>query len=163
MVYGAWLLLILLLTFLFSRWLDHQQNPNRYLKVESDIKGSVQLVLQRNRSGHYVAPGSINNQPVIFLLDTGATHVALSQSLAERVGLKKGSSATSMTANGSVRSWLAIIDQVRLGPITQFKVRASIMPAMSNDEVLLGMSFLKHLELIQKGDQLIIKAPDAAF
>ncbi len=162
MVFGAWLLLMLLLTFFFSRWLDHQQNPNQHLKVESGIEGPVQVVLRRNRSGHYVAPGLINNQPVVFLLDTGATHVALSQTLAERVGLEKGPSAISMTANGPVRSWQAIIDRVRLGPITQFNVRASILPAMSSNEVLLGMSFLKHLELIQKDDQLIIKAPDGA-
>jgi aspartyl protease family protein len=157
MGYGSWLLLLVLLTFLFSRWLDYQENPNRNLSVSTEGGGSVELL--RNRSGHYVATGLINGIEVTFLLDTGATHVAVSESLAQRAGLRKGLSGSSMTANGMVRTWLTVIDEVRLGPILQRQVRASILPSMHGNEVLLGMSFLKHLELIQRGDRLIIRPP----
>ncbi|MEN8178473.1 MAG: retropepsin-like aspartic protease [Pseudomonadota bacterium] len=160
MVYAAWALLMLLLTFLFSHWLDHQHNPNRNLLVTSGVNESAALTLQRNKMGHYVAPGLINGVPVVFLLDTGATHVALPEDLATKIGLKRGVSASSMTANGLVRSWMTELDTVQLGPLLMSGVKAAIMPSMPGSDVLLGMSFLKHLELIQKGDQLILKAPD---
>ena len=159
MVYGAWLLLILLLTLLFSRWLDHQRNPNRQLQVRLAGNGESSVVLQRNRAGHYVASGQINGEPVVFLLDTGATHVALSDRLAQRLGLQRGAVVTSHTANGPVKSWLTRLDQVSLGPLVVNDVRASILPSMTGREVLLGMSFLKHLELLQQQDRLIIRAP----
>jgi aspartyl protease family protein len=58
-----------------------------------------------------------------------------------------------------VRSWLTRLDRVELGPFVLQDVQASILPTMPGDEVLLGMNFLKHLELIQKGNELIIRAP----
>ncbi|MCU7885403.1 MAG: retroviral-like aspartic protease family protein, partial [Candidatus Thiodiazotropha sp. (ex Lucinoma annulata)] len=92
-------------------------------------------------------------------LDTGATFVAVSSSLAEKAGLEKGMSAHSQTANGVVRSWLTEIDQLQLGPIIMRNVKATILPNMPNNEVLLGMSFLKHLSLKQQGDELVISLP----
>ncbi len=160
MVYLAWVLLILLLTLLFSRWLDHQHNPNQHLLVVSGVNGDGSLTLQRNSMGHYVAPGLINGVPVVFLLDTGATHVALPEFIAKKIGLERGILTTSMTANGLVKSWMTELDNVQLGPLSMSGVRAAIIPAMPGSEVLLGMSFLKHLELLQKGDQLILKAPE---
>jgi aspartyl protease family protein len=62
----------------------------------------------------------------------------------------------SRTANGVVRSWLTKIDQLQLGPIEMRNVRATILPTMPDDEVLLGMSFLKHLTLKQQGGELVI-------
>jgi aspartyl protease family protein len=156
MILGAWLLLILLLTLLFSQWLDKQQNPNRALNVTASEDGNQAVVLKRNRAGHYVAPGFINGIGVTFLLDTGATYVAVSSSLADRVGLRRGMPLQSRTANGVVRSWLTEIDQLRLGPIEMRNVRATILPSMPDDEVLLGMSFLKHLSLTQQGGELLI-------
>jgi aspartyl protease family protein len=159
MVYAAWILLIGLLTFLFSRWLDLQNNPNRHLLVSSDSTGETQLTLNRNRMGHYVAPGRINGVPVVFLLDTGATNVAVPDDLANRIGLERGLPITSMTANGLVRSWLTELRSVELGPLEMSGVKASILPNMPGSEVLLGMSFLRHLELIQRDGQLILKLP----
>jgi aspartyl protease family protein len=156
MILGAWSLLLLLLTLLFSQWLDTQNNPNSNLKVSIDEGGDVALVLKRNRAGHYVAPGRINGVAVRFLLDTGATYVAVSSSLADKAGLQRGMQAQSRTANGVVRSWLTRIDQLQLGPIEMRDVKATILPAMADDEVLLGMSFLKHLTLKQQGGELVI-------
>jgi aspartyl protease family protein len=159
MVYGAWVLLILLLTFLFTRWLDYQHNPNRDLMLRHDPHGTSTVTLQRNRAGHYVASGLINGEPVVFLLDTGATHVALPAVLADRLGLVRGVASTSITANGRVRSWLTRLDELQLGSIVMRDVRASILPSMSGNEVLLGMSFLKHLELVQRDGQLMLSVP----
>jgi aspartyl protease family protein len=159
MIIGAWLLLLVLLTLFFSQWLQHQANPNRELKIVSDQGGGAAVVLQRNRAGHYTAPGSINGVGVSFLLDTGATYVAVPESIAQKAALEKGPVTRSATANGVVSSWLTRIDEVRLGPIVLHEVRASILPGMSGDEVLLGMSFLKHLKLEQQGNSLKVSQP----
>jgi aspartyl protease family protein len=156
MILGAWLLLILLLTLLFSQWLDKQKNPNRALNVTASENGEVAVVLKRNRAGHYMAPGFIKGVAVTFLLDTGATYVAVSSSLADKAGLQRGMPSQSRTANGVVRSWLTKIDQLQLGPIEMRDVRATILPGMPDGEVLLGMSFLKHLTLKQQGGELVI-------
>lgn len=156
MILGAWMLLILLLTLLFSQWLEKQNNPNRALKVTTHEGGGVAVVLKRNRAGHYVAPGRINGVEVTFLLDTGATYVAVSSTLADKAGLRRGMPVQSRTANGVVRSWLTQIEQLQLGPIEMQDVKATILPSMPDDEVLLGMSFLKHLSLRQQGGELVI-------
>lgn len=159
MIVGAWLLLLALLTLFFSRWIDRQNNPNQHLRAELDMRSGSSVILKRNRAGHYVAPGEINGVDVDFLLDTGATYVAVPEAIAEKAGLIKGPVTESMTANGVVSSWLTEIDEVRLGPIVQRNVRASILPGMAGDEVLLGMSFLQHLKLEQRGDTLKITLP----
>jgi aspartyl protease family protein len=159
MVIGAWLLLLVLLTLFFSKWLERQQNPNRQLSSVARSGDDSAVVLKRNRAGHYVAPGFINGIAVTYLLDTGATFVAVSSSLAENAGLKKGMRAHSQTANGLVSSWLTEIDQLQLGPIVMRDVKATILPNMSGNEVLLGMSFLKHLTLKQQGNELVISLP----
>lgn len=156
MILGAWLLLLLLLTLLFSQWLEKRNNPNRELMVTTGEGAKAEVVLKRNRAGHYVAPGHINGVAVTFLLDTGATYVAVSSSLADKAGLRRGMQAQSRTANGVVRSWLTVIGQLRLGPIEMRDVKATILPSMPDDEVLLGMSFLKHLTLKQQGGELVI-------
>ncbi len=157
MIFAAWALLLGLLAMFFSNLLEQQSTPNRDLMNSSTESGPKEITLLRNRAGHYVAPGFINGAPVIFLLDTGATNVAVSASLAERLALKRGAQSISLTANGRVRTWLTQLDRVQLGSIIRQDVRATIMPGMVGDEVLLGMSFLKHLELVQKGKTLILR------
>ncbi|MEJ2622382.1 MAG: TIGR02281 family clan AA aspartic protease [Candidatus Thiodiazotropha sp.] len=160
MIVAAWVLMLAMLTLLFSAWLERQNNPNRQLRVSTDLQDGSSLVLKRNRAGHYVAPGKINGVEVVYLLDTGATLVAVSSELAEKAGLQPGAPGQSRTANGVVRSWLTEIDQLQLGPITMRNVKASILPNMPANEVLLGMSFLKYLKLQQQGDELEISLPE---
>ncbi|HIP53043.1 MAG TPA: TIGR02281 family clan AA aspartic protease [Chromatiales bacterium] len=159
MIWLAWIVLLALLTYLFSQYLDRQNNPNRNLATSVKASGAMEVVLQRNRAGHYVASGQINGKSVIFLLDTGATNVAIPLRLASKLGLKKGAESRSMTANGEVISWLTRLDRVELGGIVMKDVRAAILPGMGGKEVLLGMSFLKHLDLIQSGDTLVVRVP----
>jgi aspartyl protease family protein len=158
MIIAAWIGFAALLTFLFQDVLDRQWNPNQDLAATSAEEAAV--VLDRNRFGHYVATGSINGEPVEFLLDTGATHVSVPASLADRLGLKRGAPAQVSTANGVIRTWRTVIDEVALGPIVLRDVPAGINPAMDGDLVLLGMSVLKHLDLEQRGGTLRISRPD---
>ncbi len=151
-----WILVLGLLTMVFNNLLEAQRNPNaspQSLRNEA----ISEVLLKRNRYGHYVVTGAINNEPVEFLLDTGATDVSVPEGLANRLGLEKGARARFQTANGSVNGHMTKLDQVRLGDIELEGVRASINPGMSGSSVLLGMSFLKHLEFTQRGDTLILR------
>lgn len=156
MIITAWILLIGLMTLLFQSIIDRQNNPNRQPEGRIGTQGTRVVELHRNKAGHYIANGYINGQPVTFLLDTGATDVALPASLADRLKLKRGPIAISRTANGQVRSWRTRLDEVKVGVISMQDVQATILPSMSG-EVLLGMSFLKRLELIQKGKVLTLR------
>ncbi len=157
MMIAAWVLAIGLLTLFFNGILDRQYNPNQQLNSVATLNEPLEIVLVRNKYGHYVATGEINDEAVVFLLDTGATDVAIPDTLARRLNLKRGAQFTANTANGQVRSWRTHLKRVNLGGIELANVRASILPSMTGDEVLLGMSFLKQLELIQRGETLTIR------
>ncbi|MCB1751131.1 MAG: TIGR02281 family clan AA aspartic protease [Gammaproteobacteria bacterium] len=157
MIVAAWLLVLALLTFIFQSYLERRENPNIDPDTRVGAAGVKEVILKRNPSGHYLAGGEINGSRVTFLLDTGATDVAVSEELADRLNLRKGAVRFSRTANGTVRSWTTVLDDVKLGTIRLKDVRASILPTMRAGEVLLGMSFLKQLELVQRGNVLTLK------
>ena len=148
-------LLVLGLFYLyFESSLEARNNPNRQLQV---APGS-ELVLKRSRNGHYVFPGTINGRPVTFLLDTGATLVSVPAHLAGELGLEAGAHQQSITANGTVATRATWVNALAFGPFDLRGVPASLNPGMADDQVLLGMSVLKHLEFTQRGDTLILRA-----
>lgn len=152
----AFILGIAMLTVLFGGIEEHQRNPNQ--NPESILLAqSVEVVLKRNRRGHYVVTGAINNRPVELLLDTGATDVVIPEALADKLQLKRGRPMRAMTANGPVTVYETYIDQLSIGDILLFNVRASINPAMSPPAVLLGMSALGQVEFVQSGDSLTLR------
>ena len=158
MITAAWLLLLGLLTLFFNDRLDKQHNPNQQLNTTAN--GAIaEVQLKRNRFGHYVATGTINNQPVVFMLDTGATDVSIPVEIADKLGLKRGQQAYYETANGTITAWRTTLDQVQLGPLVVGPVRASINPADSSDAILLGMSFLQELDFSQQGNTLTLRYP----
>lgn len=156
MIVAAWILLLLLLTWFFNDRLDVQRNPNRQFSMAT-ADGIPEVRLERNRSGHYVASGSINGQPVEFMLDTGATDVSIPAAVADRLGLERGRRAFYQTANGTISAWRTTLDEVRLGPLRLGPVAASINPNGDDDAVLLGMSFLRQLDFSQQGNTLTLK------
>lgn len=156
MTLAAWALFLLLLTWFASGYLERLNNPNVQVVSRVDPGGNPEVLLQQNRAGHYVATGAIDDVPVVFLVDTGATDVAVSQQVAERIGLEKGFRVTVNTANGISYGWNTILDKVTLGNIEMTAVPATIMPGLGQ-EALLGMSFLKRLTLIQRGEELLIR------
>ena len=153
---GAWVLGFLLMALGFSKILDRQNNPNQSIATLQNAEFQ-EVVLTRNRSGHYVFDGEINHQKVTFLVDTGATTTAVPGELQRTLGLKAGPATSVSTANGITTAYLTRLDQLAIGNIEFYDVNASIIPGMGVDEILLGMNVLKHFELIQRGDQLIIR------
>lgn len=161
MVIAAWVLVLALLTAYFSGVLEHQNNPNASVDVRTGDNGAVEVVLKRNRFGHYVATGEVNGRPVELMLDTGATDVAIPARLATRLDLKRGGAVQYRTANGVVTGYRTRIDTLSIGPITFRNVPASINPGIGDDQILLGMSALKEIEFSQRGDMLILSVPSS--
>lgn len=153
MLWVAWLLILAGGWWVAQQWMDGQTNPNQRVAVTGD--GAV--VLERNRQGHYVADGEINGTKVTFLVDTGATSVAISSRLARQLNLKRGAAMQVNTANGLATAFETRLESVRLGAIVVHDVSANFSDGMLEDTVLLGMSFLKHLEFTQRENQLILR------
>lgn len=143
----VWLALFAGLVYL----LDGVLNPNKAEKL-----GEARVVeLQRDPSGHYRAEAFINGAKVRVLVDTGATGVAISQSLAESLGLKSNVAVRTSTANGETVSYMVRLDEVRLGGIVAKDVSATIAPGLDGD-ALLGMSFLARMDIrLYKGKMTI--------
>ncbi len=153
----AWVVFLVLGAFYFSGVLERQYNPNQNLDTMETAQGAREVVLKRNRFGHYVTPGEINGQPVTFMLDTGATGVAVPAAVAERLGLNRGRAYRTQTANGTAITYAALLDSVSVGGIALQNVQAGITPGLQMDQVLLGMSFLTHIEFTQRGNTLILR------
>ena len=152
----GWILGFLLLALLFSSILDRQNNPNRQLR--SFDNGQVQeLVLERNRFGHYIFEGEINGKAIDFLVDTGATTTSVPGDLANSLGLRSGTPISVQTAAGTTRAYLTRLDSLQMGSMQFLDIPATIIPEMNANEVLLGMNVLKHMELVQRDNQLIIR------
>lgn len=155
---AAWVIALLLLTLIFGGFEERLINPNQNPQTSVSTDGLQQLVLEANRQGHYLVSGQINDASAVFLVDTGATEVVVSEHLAERAKLMKGASGTALTANGAIRVYATRIARLQIGNIILYDVAASISP-QGNDFVLLGMSALNRLELIHKDQQLLLRAP----
>ena len=140
----------------FDGAITKRDDPNHALTVTPGVE---EWVLRRNRSGHYFSPGFINGQPVRFLLDTGATHTSVPAHLAQGLALRPGAPSTASTANGSVTVRATKIDALEIGPFRFAGAPAHLNPGMGDDDVLLGMSVLKHLEFSQRGEVLVLRMP----
>jgi len=115
----------------------------------------AQVTLAAGPGGHFVGEGAVNGQPVRFLVDTGATSIALPASLAQRAGIdfRKGAPSMSNTANGLVHVYRVNLDTVRLGGIELNSVDAVVFEA-GLDTALLGMSFLNRVDMRREGDTM---------
>lgn len=156
-IWLAWLIGLAILVFVFQNELDDQYNPNSAPESSLSDSGYAEVKLQQNRQGHYVTSGIIDGTPVVFLLDTGASNVSIPERVANRIGLVRGRAGRAQTANGSITVYETRIEELSIGNILLYNVRASINPHMESDEILLGMSALKQLEFRQLGKQLILR------
>lgn len=152
----AWIAGLLLATQFFGNWERARHNPNE-APLSLQGNGYVEVQLAGNGQGHYLLKGGINGRQVLFLLDTGATDVAIPAALARELGLHAGSPVAVNTANGRSTGHRTRLDELTLGDIRLQDVRALIVPGMDGDEVLLGMSALKQLEFTQRDGILVLR------
>lgn len=152
----AWVVGLLVAVQWFSGVEERQRNPNQ-MPQSLQSGAAVEVRLLANRQGHYLLNGQINGRDVTFLLDTGATFVAIPASLAQRLQLPQGRRFQVNTANGTADSYATTIDRLQLGEIGLSNVAAGIVPGMGGNDILLGMSALQQLEFSQQGGELILR------
>ncbi len=113
----------------------------------------TEIVLYAGPGGHFGANGAINGKPVQFMVDTGATTVALSQAEANRIGLdwRRGRPGVSQTAGGPVPIYAINLTSVRVGAVEVSNVAAVVLPA-EMPVVLLGNSFLDRFAMRRDND-----------
>jgi len=159
---GGWTIGFLLLFLVFSKIIGYQANPNRSVAT-SQSSQYQEIILKRNRNGHYIFNGEINQLPVTFLVDTGATLTSIPFGLQEYLQLDAGAPFSVSTANGVTTAYMTRLNELKIGAIVLNDVKASLIPGLPDNGVLLGMNVLKNLELIQRGergDELIIRQYD---
>jgi len=152
----AWAALLFLATRYFGHLQQQRENPNPVVASEHG-QGYIEVRLASNGQGHFVASGAINGTAVQFMLDTGATDVAVGKSLAEQLKLPYGYPITVNTANGQAQGFRTRLASLQLGDIVLKDVRAVAIPDMDGDQVLLGMSALKQLEFSQRGGTMLLR------
>jgi aspartyl protease family protein len=135
---------------------DNIQNPN---KLHTLGHGS-EVVLKRGPDGHYRSEALINGKKVNVLVDTGATGIAISQSIADQLNLKSVAAIRTNTANGDAVGYMVRLQSVKLGGVEANNVSAMIAPGLDGD-VLLGMSFLGRMDVrLFKGEMTIKQVND---
>lgn len=117
-----------------------------------------QLSIAQGQGGHYWIAGSINGQPVQFLVDTGATSVAINEIQARRLGIDyrvDGRQIVVGTASGTAKAWRVNLNSVKVGAIDVLGVEAVVVEGGSPTDALLGMSFLSRVSW--REDQGVLK------
>lgn len=115
--------------------------------------------IMADERGMFRAHGSINGQSVRFLVDTGASSVAMSARDARRLGIQyrlDGIPVTANTASGLAKGWRIRLNSVRLGQLLEKNVEAVVVDGDHPSQVLLGMTFLKRMRVDKDGDRMQI-------
>ena len=120
--------------------------------------GGTRIVLPVDSRGHFMTQGAINGRSVNFMLDTGATSVALSLADAQRIGLDyaKGQPVQVSTANGVAGGWRVKLSSVRVGDVEVYDVDA-IVSQQPMPFVLLGNSFINRFSMRRDADQMVLE------
>lgn len=121
---------------------------------------STEVVISKNNSGMYSTVGSINGLTVPFLVDTGASTIAMNAQQAKRLGidfLVSGEPTFVGTASGVTKAYRVRLDTVTVGGITQHNVSAVVIDGGFPVQTLLGMSFLGQLEIQRDGNIMRLK------
>lgn len=135
----------------------------RVLQIGQHYRGAAarsdraSVTLAADSRGHFIADGAVNGVPVRFLVDTGATVIALPAADAQRLGIDylKGGRGTVQTASGPAVAYRVKFDVVRLGPIELTGVEGVVLE-QGLDIALLGMSFLNRVEMRREGQIMML-------
>jgi aspartyl protease family protein len=120
--------------------------------------GAQTASLTADGNGHFITTGTVNGATVRFMVDTGATSVALGASDARRANVSLANARPIMvqTANGITQAWLVTLNSVRVGDVTLNQVEGTVhqhdLPV-----ALLGMSFLNRMEMKRDGQTMTLR------
>jgi aspartyl protease family protein len=127
--------------------------------LPSTTPGYVELTLSPASNGNFYTVAQINGHSVKVLVDTGASLVSIPASMQARLGLPTGKTMLVTTASDTYASNSTTIQQLTLGQIVLQNVAGELNPRSPDGQILLGMSALKNLELVEKNNTLVIRAP----
>ena len=119
----------------------------------------VSAKIWRDDTGSYTTVGTINGRTVNFLVDTGASAVAMHTGDARRLGIQYklvGNPMYVSTANGTAPAYEVTLDRVQVGDITLNQVRGFVIDSPGSGRVLLGMSFLGRVKIEDQGTVLML-------
>jgi aspartyl protease family protein len=128
----------------------------------SIVGNQVEIVISNAQDGHHYIDGVLNGKQIRFLIDTGASYVSIGGDLAAQLGLLSGKPTKFETANGSVIGQLFESQSVRVGGLAIPPLTIGVMPNSPNTAVL-GQNFLRHVELLQVDNKLILRGRSAGL
>ena len=120
------------------------------------VEGRGELVLYRGEYGHYFIDGTLNRVPARFMVDTGASMVAISERFAHSIGITQCQPVRVSTANGVVNACLATAHELSIGTFKLHNVEITYGSGISDDAYLLGMTVLERFKMVQQGDVMIL-------
>jgi aspartyl protease family protein len=127
---------------------------------QSSVRATV---LRADPRGHFVLTAMINNVPVPAMIDTGATTILVNWNQALQMGIdpRKGQRVMTQTANGPAAAWVVTFARVQVGDIVLANVPGAVTEGGSDklSIVLIGMSFLRHVEMRRSGDTMTLSRP----
>ena len=120
--------------------------------------GSGSVTLAPDARGHYMTLGQINGGTVQFLVDTGATAIAIPSADARRLGINylNGQRGYTETANGRATAYRITLDTVTVGGITLHSVEAVVLEGNGLNVALLGMTFLSRTDMRREGQSMTL-------
>ena len=139
-----------------------QQRMGLGTQIGTSYKAPEQSEVQiwPDQNHMYRVSGAINKMPVYFLVDTGATTIAMNAAQARRLGIDyrvAGERGMVSTASGVASVYRVNLDSVAVGEITLYNVAAVVLEGAQPDSVLLGMSFLGRVEMLRQGELMLLK------
>jgi aspartyl protease family protein len=127
---------------------ERAYNLSREASSGFNAPTKAQTTIARGADGHYRVVGSVGGQSVAFLIDTGATSIAINETQARRLGIDfrvQGQPMIVNLASGTAKAWRIKLPQVKVGPLEVLGVEAFVLEGESSNDALLGMSFLNRV------------------
>lgn len=125
-------------------------------RESSSANGSGEIVIPRSRDGHYYVEGSINGEPITFMVDTGASTVSIDTVTAKASGVPGGYGATFHTASGETQGEMVPKQRVTVGGFRIDDISVAVIPRLGKIG-LLGQNVLRYLDVTQSGDRMILR------
>jgi len=119
----------------------------------------TEVKIPRSSNGHYFTAGTINGRSAKFMVDTGATVIAMNINEARRLGidLRQAKKGMSSTAGGMVDTFRVVLDKVSVGNVTLHSIAASVINGDFPEQILLGNSFLSKVEMTEQSGVLVFR------
>jgi len=155
MVKGFIGVLIIWITVFVIVYLYFETRLDSKVVVASASLERGEVLIPRSRDGHFYVQGAINSYPVKFLVDTGASVVAISEEIAQRANLPTGKPASFSTAAGIVKGEMVYDQTIDVGGIIVSGLQVSV--GLHGDIALLGQNFLRNIDVIQTNDRMILQ------